>query len=280
MNKFLLCALTLVVVGLIGAGLLFAQGGGQKAAPAGAAAAPPAGVPAAAPAGVPAGVPAGAAAKAPAGVPAGAAPTAGAQDTMQGGQRSGRGSGGRGGQFGGFQAQTMADMTKSVFDQLALDAKGQPTKTVDEEQWLRARKEAWIALCKAAGKENAKSLSAEDFAKAVETSGIQVLFVGTPNQSGSLNRDNVQGFINQLDPNAVQGVLNAVQGALQNRGINQGGQFGQPGQFGPSGQFGQPAPGGQPNQTNPQPPAGVPGAAAPPAGVPGATAPKSAAKQN
>jgi enterochelin esterase-like enzyme len=61
-----------------------------------------------------------------------------------------------------------AEQAKRIFDQLAVDAKGQPTKTVSKDQWLKARENAWAALSEAAGKNAATELTLEDFQKAAE----------------------------------------------------------------------------------------------------------------
>jgi enterochelin esterase family protein len=69
---------------------------------------------------------------------------------------------------GAGQPPLPADQAKGVFDQLAVDAKGQPTKTLSKEQWLKARADAWTALSDAAGKKDATELSLADLQKAAE----------------------------------------------------------------------------------------------------------------
>jgi enterochelin esterase-like enzyme len=66
------------------------------------------------------------------------------------------------------QPPSPAEQAKSVFDQLAVDAKGQPTKTLSRDQWLKARADAWAALSDAAGKKDAAELNVEDLQKAAE----------------------------------------------------------------------------------------------------------------
>jgi predicted alpha/beta superfamily hydrolase len=79
------------------------------------------------------------------------------------------GGGGAGaGRGGAGQPPSPAEQAKSVFDQLAVDAKGQPTKTLSRHQWLKARADAWIALSDAAGKKDSTELTLEDLQKAAE----------------------------------------------------------------------------------------------------------------
>ncbi len=61
---------------------------------------------------------------------------------------------------------TPAELAKSLFDPLAVDAQGQPTKTLSKDQWLKSRAGAWAALADAAGKKDATELSLEDLQKA------------------------------------------------------------------------------------------------------------------
>lgn len=74
--------------------------------------------------------------------------------------------GGAGG--GAGQPPSPAEQAKSTFDQLAIDAKGQATKTLSRDQWLKARADAWNALADAAGKKDAAELTLEDLQKASE----------------------------------------------------------------------------------------------------------------
>src|SRR6266496_607694 len=69
---------------------------------------------------------------------------------------------------GAGQQLSPAEQAKRVFDQLAVDAKGEPTKTINKEQWLKARADAWAALSDAAGKNAATELTLEDLQKAAE----------------------------------------------------------------------------------------------------------------
>ena len=78
----------------------------------------------------------------------------------RGGAAAGRG--------GAGQPPSAAEQAKSVFDQLAVDAKGQATKTLGKDQWLKAREDAWTALSDAAGKKDATELTLEDLQKAAE----------------------------------------------------------------------------------------------------------------
>ncbi len=74
------------------------------------------------------------------------------------------GDGARGG--GAGQPPSPAEQAKSVFGQLAVDAKGQATRTLSKEQWLKARADAWAALAEAAGKKDAAELTLEDLQRA------------------------------------------------------------------------------------------------------------------
>jgi enterochelin esterase-like enzyme len=76
--------------------------------------------------------------------------------------------GGLRGGGGAGQPPSPADQAKSAFDQLAVDAKGQATKTLSKDQWLKARADAWAALADAAGKKDAAELTLEDLQKAAE----------------------------------------------------------------------------------------------------------------
>jgi enterochelin esterase-like enzyme len=76
-----------------------------------------------------------------------------------GGARAGGGAG---------QPPSPAQQAKGVFDQLAVDAKGQPTKTLSKDQWLKPRTDAWKALADAAGKQDAAELSIDDLRRAAE----------------------------------------------------------------------------------------------------------------
>ncbi len=82
----------------------------------------------------------------------------------------GGGGGGRGGAApgGAAQAPSPAQQAQTVFTQLAVDAKGQPTKTVSKDQWLKARVDAWTALTDAAGKKDVAELTLDDLQKAAE----------------------------------------------------------------------------------------------------------------
>ena len=86
-------------------------------------------------------------------------------NTSGGGGGGGRGGAGAG---GAAQAPSAAQQAQTVFTQLAVDAQGQPTKTVTKDQWLKARTDAWTALADAAGKKDAAELTLEDLQKAAE----------------------------------------------------------------------------------------------------------------
>ena len=73
-----------------------------------------------------------------------------------------------GGGGGAGQPASPAEQAKRTFDQLAVDAKGQATKTISKDQWLKARADAWAALSDAAGKKEASELTLEDLEKAAE----------------------------------------------------------------------------------------------------------------
>jgi enterochelin esterase-like enzyme len=66
------------------------------------------------------------------------------------------------------QAPSPAEQAKSLFDRLAVDAKGQATKTLSKDQWLKARVDAWTALADAAGKKDAVELTLGDLQRAAE----------------------------------------------------------------------------------------------------------------
>ena len=76
--------------------------------------------------------------------------------------------GGAGGAGGAGQPPSAAQQARSVFDQLAVDPKGQATKALSKDQWLKARADAWNALADAAGKKDAAELTLEDLQKAAE----------------------------------------------------------------------------------------------------------------
>ena len=80
----------------------------------------------------------------------------------------GGGRGGAGGAGGAAPQASPAQQAQTVFTQLAVDAKGQPTKTVTKEQWLKARADAWTALTDAAGKKDVAELTLDDLQKAAE----------------------------------------------------------------------------------------------------------------
>ena len=73
-----------------------------------------------------------------------------------------------GGGGGAGQQASPAEQAKRAFDQLAVDANGQATKTVSKDQWLKARADAWAALSDAAGKKEATELTLEDLQRAAE----------------------------------------------------------------------------------------------------------------
>jgi enterochelin esterase-like enzyme len=73
-----------------------------------------------------------------------------------------------GGAGGAGQPPSSVQQARSVFDQLAVDAKGQATKALSKDQWLKARADAWNALADAAGKKDAAELTLEDLQKAAE----------------------------------------------------------------------------------------------------------------
>jgi len=147
------CVVALLVVVALGGGQVYAQGApGGGGAPG---------------SGAPGGTDPGSGAAA-----AGAVPAVGGRPAI-----GGVGIAGRLATFGAGSPNSAA-MAKTTFNQLAVDANGQPTQTVTKEQWLKQREEAWAALCKAAGKENATELTEEDFAKAAQTQGVGVLLGG------------------------------------------------------------------------------------------------------
>jgi len=82
----------------------------------------------------------------------------------------GSGNAGRGAGLGagGGQPLAAAEQAKNVFEQLAVDAKGQPTKSLTKEQWLKQREQAWAALADAAGKKDAQELTLADLQKAAD----------------------------------------------------------------------------------------------------------------
>jgi enterochelin esterase-like enzyme len=63
---------------------------------------------------------------------------------------------------------TPGELAKGLFDPLAVDGQGQPTKTLSKDQWLKARADARAALSDAAGKKNAAEMTLEDLQKAAE----------------------------------------------------------------------------------------------------------------
>ncbi len=64
---------------------------------------------------------------------------------------------------------TPAELAKGLFDPLAVDAQGQPTKMLSKDQFLKSRADAWAALASAAGKQGASELTLEDLQKAAQT---------------------------------------------------------------------------------------------------------------
>jgi len=89
-------------------------------------------------------------------------PNGNATAAAAGGGGAAAGGGGEG------QQPSPAEQAKRAFDQLAVDTKGEPTKTINKEQWLKARADAWAALSDAAGKNAAAELTLEDLQKAAE----------------------------------------------------------------------------------------------------------------